>query len=113
MLHTLKEIMDIMKNTDCKTVNVTTIINGKEMTFKTEAYIFRHDCGNYYSSWSMPASDRRAFDEFYGRGTNCKPENIVCIKHGKNVLYSNPMVRINQAAQEEPPEESQGMSMNM
>jgi len=113
MLHTIKEIMDIMKDTDCKTVNVTTIIDGKEMTFKAEADTLRRDCKYNYSSWNLPASDRRAFEEFYGRNTNYTPNNIVCIKHGKNILYSNPMVRINQAAQDEPPEESQGMSMNM
>jgi len=112
-LHKIKSIMDAMANTDCKTVNVTTAIEGKELTFKTEASPLRRDCQSSYSSYNMPAQDKRRFEEAYGKYADYRPEDIVRITYGKKVLFDI------QSAQQEPlpisesPEDAQGMSMSM
>jgi hypothetical protein len=88
-LQLIKTIMNVMKETDCKTVNVTVIINEVELTFKTAADIFRRDCGNYYSTWDIVASDRKKFEKLYGKYANYTAKDIIKITTGKKILYQN------------------------
>ena len=71
----------------CKTVNVTTVIDGKELTFKYEASKLRRDCNDSYSAWWIPAQDRREFEMMYGRNKDFTPMDITKITYGKKVLY--------------------------
>lgn len=86
-VHTMKAVMDSLKDADCKTVNVTTVINSVEFTFKTAAECLREDCGNHYWTWNIVASDRRKFEEVYGRNADYAPKDITKITYGKKVLY--------------------------
>lgn len=86
-VHTIKKIMDAMRTTSAKTVNVTIRKDGTEFTFKTEASSLRGDCGSHYNSWGLVAADRRKFEQLFGRGADYTPEEILCITYARNVLY--------------------------
>ena len=85
----LKTMRDIIASVpqDCKTVNVTTVIDGKELTFKSEASQLRRDCEKHYSKWYIPSSDRSLFDVTYGHMTDFRPEDITKITYSRKVLY--------------------------
>ena len=83
---TMKEIIASVPSS-CRTVSVTTVIDGKELTFKSEASQLRSDCGNHYSTWYIPSSDRTLFDVTYGHMTDFKPEDITKITYSRKVLY--------------------------
>ena len=72
---------------DCRTVNVTTVIDGKELTFKTEASELRRDCKSTYSTWYIKASDRGLYESLYGRYSGYKPEDITRITFSRKTLY--------------------------
>ena len=72
---------------DYKTVNVTIVKDGKELTFKSEAGIFRKDCEGHYCTTRIAAPDRRAFEALYGRSADYKPNDIVMITYGGKTLY--------------------------
>lgn len=71
----------------CKTVNVTTVIERKELTFKYEASRLRQDCNYDYYAWWIPAQDRRKFEMMYGSHKDFTPMDITKITYGKKVLY--------------------------
>ena len=85
-LKTMKEIIASVPSS-CRTVSVTTVIDGKELTFKTEAYQMRTDCGRYYSTWQIISPDRYTFEAVYGRNTDFRPEDIKRIVYSRKVLY--------------------------
>ena len=72
---------------ECKTVNVTTVIDGKELTFKTEASVLRLDCTNDYPMWYIRASDREIYERMYNKYQGYKPEEITKITFGRKILY--------------------------
>lgn len=72
---------------DCRTVNVTTVIDGKELTFKTEASELRRDCKGTYSTWYIKASGREEYERLYGRYSGYKPEDITRITFSRKTLY--------------------------
>lgn len=86
-IHIRKAIKDGIDAFDCKTVNVTTVIDGKELTFKTESCQFTRD-GGYYSTYDIVAKDRKEFELLYGRNANYNPKDITKITYGKKELYS-------------------------
>lgn len=86
-VHVMKAVMDSLKGTEFKTVNVTTVINGVEFTFKTDASELRRDCGSHYWTGYIAASDRRKFAELYGRNADYAPQDITRITYGKKVIY--------------------------
>ena len=85
-LKTMKEIIASVPSS-CRTVSVTTVIDGKELTFKSEASQLRSDCGNHYSTWYIPSSDRALFDVTYGHMADFRPEDITKITYSRKVLY--------------------------
>ena len=85
-LKTMREIICAVPQ-DCKTVNVTTVIDGTELTFKTEAHQLRMDCGEHYSTWNIQATYRALYEAAYGRYRDYRPEDITKITYGKKVLY--------------------------
>ena len=72
---------------DCRTVNVTTVIDGKELTFKTEASELRRDCKSTYSTWYIKTPDREDYERLYGRYSGYKPEDITRITFSRKTLY--------------------------
>lgn len=85
----LKTMREIIRSVppDCRTVNVTTVIEGKEMTFKIEASTLKRDCGHTYSTWNILSQDRYKFEKLYGRSASFAPTDITRITYGKKTLY--------------------------
>lgn len=81
-----KDIIKAMKDTDYKTVNVTTTIDGKELTFKTEASGFRY-YQRSYGVYNIIASDRSKFEELYGRYSKYTPKDITNITYSRKTVY--------------------------
>ena len=86
-VHTVKKIMDAMRATPAKTVNVTVLKEGVEFTFKTETATLRGDCTSYYSTWQIVAADRKKFEQTFGRSAEYRPGEILRITYARNVLY--------------------------
>ena len=82
----IKKIIDSIPQ-GCKTVNVTTVIDGKELTFKTEASELRMDCKFGYSIRDIKSSDRKLYRNLYGKQYRYKPEDITRITFSRKTLY--------------------------
>ena len=88
-VHFTKRVQDAMKTGDYKTVNVTTIKDGKECTFKIDAICL--SCDNtfsYYSSYNIVAKDRETFYKTYGKHADFRVKDIEKITYGKKVIYT-------------------------
>lgn len=86
-IHIVKKIIEAVNSGDYKTVNVITVIDGKELTFKTKISNLGRDCESYYHDWDIVAADRGKFEDTYGRHSNYRPEQIIRITYGKQILY--------------------------
>ncbi len=86
-VHRVKKIMAAVGATSAKTVNIVINMEGVEFSFKAEAGPLRRDCGYYYSTYTMMAADRRGFERIFGRSADYRPEHIIRITYGRNVLY--------------------------
>ena len=82
----MKKIINSVPS-ECRMVSVTTVIDGKEMTFKYDAGQLRSDCGSHYYTWNIPAKERKEFEYLYGRHADFTPASIVKITYGKKTLY--------------------------
>lgn len=100
-IHKMKAITDAVKASGAKTVTVTVQKDGQELTFKAAAgSLTGHR--NYYSSFEIPAQDRRKFEEMFGRYADYTANDITKITYGRNTIY-----------EAEAPAEEQTVSMGM
>lgn len=91
-IHRMKAITDAVKASCAKTVTVTVQKNGQELTFKASASsLTGHK--NYYSTYDIPASDRREFEHLFGRHSDYSAEDITRITYGRNTIYEAPAVQ--------------------
>lgn len=103
-LHRIRGIIDAVADTSAKSVNVTVVKDGKELTFKSEAGQFRSDPGTHYSAWYIPTKDRAEFYLQFGRGADFAPEDITRITYnGKAIYEASPFE----------PEEDEGFELSM
>lgn len=77
----------VIAKTNAKTVHVTIKKNDIEFTFKVEANSLHGNCGEYYSTWYITGSDRKKFEELFGRNANYTPKEIIRITYAKKELY--------------------------
>lgn len=90
-LHRIRGIIDAVADTSAKSVNVTVVKDGKELTFKSEAGQFCSDPGTHYSAWYIPSKDRAEFYLQFGRGADFAPEDITRITYnGKSIYEASP-----------------------
>ena len=89
ILHRVKAIIDAVQESGAKTVNVTINKDNKDFTFKYEADTLKYDPGSNYSSYSIKASDRREFENLFGRSADFYPNEITKITYGRNVIYDS------------------------
>ena len=89
VLHRVKAIINAVKQSGAKTVNVTVNKDDNDFTFKYEARTLKFAPDNYYSSYNMKASDRREFGNLFGRNANFYPNEITQITYGRNVIYDS------------------------
>lgn len=87
VLHRVKAIINAVEKSGAKTVNVTVNKDDKDFTFKYEARTLKFAPDSYYSSYNMKASDRREFENLFGRSANFYPNEITKITYGRNVIY--------------------------
>lgn len=86
LAHRMKAITDAVKNSGGKTVNVTVVKCGQEMTFKTTA---RSLVGyrERYNGFDIQIGDRRKFEQAFGRCADYTADEIVRITYGRNTIY--------------------------
>lgn len=86
--HFVKKIIEAVKDSGAKTVNVTILKNNIEFTFKTDSGTLERDHGENgtYSSYDICAQDRKKYKEMFG-WEDYKPEEIAKIVYKKKVIY--------------------------
>lgn len=91
-LHYKKAILDIVKDKDYKTVNVTIDKNNIEMSFKLNTQELKS--GRYYSQdcslsnyYIQPLAQREEFQKNYGRFSDFTYKDITQISYGRKVIY--------------------------
>lgn len=89
VLHRIKAIIESVKESGAKTVNVTINKDGQEFSFKYEADRLTYAPDSYYSTYHIKATDRREFENRFGRSADFHPEEITQITYGRNVLYDS------------------------
>lgn len=82
----MKAITDAVKDSGAKTVTVTIQKDGAELTFKAAADSLTGR-RSYYSTYYLPAQDRREFERVFGRNENYNAEEIMRITYGKKTIY--------------------------
>ena len=89
--HKMKEIIDILKDNNFITVNVTINKNGIEQTFKYNANKLKENYILTYLSCSgfEKKNERDLFEKNYGRWENFNYEDIKKITYGKKVIYED------------------------
>lgn len=98
-IHRMKAITEAIKGCGAKTVNVTARKGEQELTFKAAAdSLTGHK--TFYSTYDIPAQDRRKFEQLFGRHANYYAEDIVRITYGKNTIYEAPSVQTEDIAEE-------------
>lgn len=85
-VHRMKAITDAVKDSGAKAVNVTIQKDGAELTFKTAADSLTGHRG-YYSTYYIPAQDRREFERMFGRNADYNADEITRITYGKKTIY--------------------------
>lgn len=85
-VHRRKAISDAIKTSGAKTVTVTVQKEEGELTFRTQASSLTGQWASY-STYDIPAADRRAFEQVFGRQANYGPEDIIKITYGRNTIY--------------------------
>ena len=98
-VHKMKAITDAVKASGGKTVNVTIQKADQELTFKAET---RSLTGykNCYSTYDIPASDRRKFEKLFGRHADYAAEDITRITYGRNTIYEAASAQAEELAEE-------------
>lgn len=89
ILHRVKAIIDAVQESGAKTVNVTINKEDKDFTFKYETRTLTVAPSSYYSTYNMKASDRREFENLFGRSADFYPNEITKITYGRNVIYDS------------------------
>jgi len=89
ILHRVKAIIDAVQESGAKTVNVTINKEDKDFTFKYETRSLTFAPDSYYSTYNMKASDRREFENMFGRNADFYPNEITKITYGRNIIYDS------------------------
>lgn len=89
-LHRMKAITEAVSSCGAKMVTVTVQKAGEQLTFKTEADQLK-GYRNNYSTYRIPAADRREFERLFGRYADYTAEDIVKITYGRNTIYEAPV----------------------
>lgn len=91
-IHRMKAITDAVKASGAKTVAATVQKDGMELTFRAVANSLTGH-RNFYSTYNIPAQDRRIFEQMFGRYADFCAEDITRITYGKRTLYEAPAIQ--------------------
>lgn len=86
-LHKQRAIMNALRESGAKTVNVTVQKDGRSFTFKYAADRLSRYSSSDYGSWEMSPQDRQGFEECFGRYSSFHPEDITEITYRGKTLY--------------------------
>lgn len=101
-IHRMKAITDAVRDSGAKTVTVTVQKPEGELTFKAVAdSLTGHR--SYYSSYNIPAQDRREFERMFGKYADYHAEEITRITYGRNTIYEAPSAPVEDLEQDEGP----------
>ena len=82
----MKAISGAVRDSGAKMVTVTVVKPEGELTFKAAADSLT-GYRNYYSSYDIPAQDRREFERLFGKYADYRAEDITRITYGRNTIY--------------------------
>lgn len=85
-IHRMKAISGAVRDSGAKMVTVTVVKPEGELTFKAAADSLT-GYRNYYSSYDIPAQDRREFERMFGKYADYHAEDITRITYGRNTIY--------------------------
>ena len=86
----IRDITDAIKNTNCKTVNITINKDNIEQTFIYDAKSLTYYNSSYLSIYNINRlSDREKFEENYGRNEDFRFSDIVKMTYGKKTIYED------------------------
>lgn len=88
-LYRIKAIMNAVKETGAKTVNVTINKNNREFTFKYNADLLQSDPKGHYFNWGMKTSDEIDFERCFGKSAEFYANDITQISYCRNVIYDS------------------------
>ena len=86
----IRDITNAVKNSNCKTVNVTINKDGIEQSFVYDASNLKYYNNSYLSTYSIiKLADREKFEENFGRYGNFYFSDIIKLKYGKKTIYED------------------------
>lgn len=89
-IHRMKAITDAVRLCGGKTVTVTVRKDDVELTFKTSASsLTGHK--DPYSTYDIPAADRREFERVFGRYASYTAEDITAVTYCRRTIYEAPL----------------------
>ena len=88
-LHKQRAIIEAVRESGAKTVNVTIIKGGEECRFKYSAEQLCQVYRNDYDTWDMSPKDRHEFENRFGRWSSFTPEDISEISYRGKTLHDS------------------------
>lgn len=86
----IRDITNAIKNTNCKTVNITINKDNIEQTFIYDANSLTYYNSSYLSIYNInKLADREKFEENYGRNEDFYFSDIVKMTYGKKTIYED------------------------
>lgn len=106
--HRQRNISKAINESGAKSVNVTIQRDGKDFTFKYDAY--KLGCNAYmdYHSWDMSAKDRENFRNMFEEGSRFFPQEVTAITYRGKTIYEAEPWGIDEA-----PDEGESFDMKM
>lgn len=99
-LHRAKAITEAVEGSGAKTVTVTIQKDNQKLEFKVEADHLAGQRSFYTPSHIVAATERREFEQRFGRWASFKPDEITKITYGKNTIYEAPPAPAEEMAEE-------------
>lgn len=96
--HRMRDITQALRRCDAKMVTVTVQKDGEQLTFKTAANSLKGLKADY-STWDIPAPDRREFHRLFGEHTRYTAEDIIQITYNRAVIYQAPVEQTQEMAE--------------
>lgn len=84
--HRMRAITEAVERCGAKSVAVTIQKGGDELTFRTAAAALKGN-RSYYNRLDITASDRREFEQMFGRYADYTAEDVTKITYGRAVIY--------------------------
>lgn len=88
-VHRMRAITEALDQCGAKSVNVTVQIADTELSFKASTTSLK-GYRTSYSTWDIPAADRRLFYDVFGRSAQYDATDIIKITSGRKTIYEAP-----------------------